>query len=50
MPISPLQFPSSEGKLSLRVILTGAFIVALSTTMFLLAKSMQVHHFFSGGH
>ena len=40
---------SSDRISSLRAILTGAFILALTVAMFLLARSMQVHHFFSGG-
>ena len=32
-----------------RAMLTGAFILALTVAMFLLARSMQVHNFFSGG-
>ena len=40
----------SEGKFSLRGVLTGVFILGFAFVVFLLLKSMVVHHFFSGGH
>lgn len=50
MPITRLKAASgSERKSSLPAILTGGFILALTIAMFLLARSMETHHFFSGG-
>jgi hypothetical protein len=50
MPIFRNKSSDSERKFSLRGVLTGVFILGFTAVVFLLLKSMVVHHFFSGGH
>jgi hypothetical protein len=50
MPIFRKTSSDTEGKFSLRGVLTGVFILGFTFVVFLLLKSMVVHHFFSGGH